>query len=191
MLTTDKILDAAEEVLRKYGPRKITVVDVARSLDVSHGTVYRHFATKVDLHEAITSRWLQRVSQPLLAISTKKSNPKARLREWFEALMKLKHDLVINEVEMFESYSALAQTMPEEKKAIHINAMLKMIQAILEDGKEAGEFEFEESEVTARCLFFATVRYHHPLHAPEWTHEHIYEDFDQLFKLLERAIHKA
>ena len=34
---------AAEEVLRRYGPPKATVVDVARALGVSHGSVYRHF----------------------------------------------------------------------------------------------------------------------------------------------------
>lgn len=191
MLTTDKILDAAEEVLRKYGPRKITVVDVARSLGVSHGTVYRHFASKVDLHEAITGRWLQRVLLPLLEIAKKDSEPKARLREWFEALVKLKHDLVKNEVEMFESYSALAKSMPKEKKAIHINAMLKMIEGILEDGKQRGEFDFEDSAVTAKCLFFATILYHHPLHAHEWNNEHIYDDFEHLFQLLEKAIHKV
>ncbi|MEZ8387575.1 TetR/AcrR family transcriptional regulator, partial [Vibrio splendidus] len=54
MLTKEKILDASEIVLRKFGPRKTTVVDVARALEVSHGTVYRHFATKAELHEAIT-----------------------------------------------------------------------------------------------------------------------------------------
>ena len=45
-LTPDRILDAAEEVLRRYGPQKTTVVDVARALDVSHGTIYRHYPSK-------------------------------------------------------------------------------------------------------------------------------------------------
>ncbi|NEQ28032.1 MAG: TetR/AcrR family transcriptional regulator, partial [Microcoleus sp. SIO2G3] len=32
-LTPERILDAAEEVLRRYGPAKATVVDVARFLE--------------------------------------------------------------------------------------------------------------------------------------------------------------
>ena len=36
-LTPDRILDAAEEALTRYGPAKTTVVDVARALGVSHG----------------------------------------------------------------------------------------------------------------------------------------------------------
>ena len=35
-------------------PAKATVVDVARALGVSHGSVYRHFPTKAALREAVT-----------------------------------------------------------------------------------------------------------------------------------------
>ncbi|WP_285680262.1 acyltransferase domain-containing protein, partial [Kitasatospora phosalacinea] len=44
-------LRTAEDVLRRYGPAKATVVDVARALGVSHGSVYRHFGTKAALRE--------------------------------------------------------------------------------------------------------------------------------------------
>ncbi len=36
-LAPDRMLDAAEDVLRRYGPAKATVADVARALGVSHG----------------------------------------------------------------------------------------------------------------------------------------------------------
>jgi AcrR family transcriptional regulator len=49
VLTREDILSAAEEVLRRYGPAKTNVVDVARALNVSHGTVYRHFPSKAAL----------------------------------------------------------------------------------------------------------------------------------------------
>ncbi|WP_436841019.1 TetR/AcrR family transcriptional regulator [Streptomyces bobili] len=45
-LTAERILEATEEVLRRHGPANATVVDVARALGVSHGSVYRHFRTK-------------------------------------------------------------------------------------------------------------------------------------------------
>ena len=57
-LTAERILEATEEVLRRHGPAKATVVDVARALGVSHGSVYRHFRTKAALREAVTKRWL-------------------------------------------------------------------------------------------------------------------------------------
>ena len=46
VLTPERILEATEDVLRRFGLAKATVVDVARALDVSHGSVYRHFPSK-------------------------------------------------------------------------------------------------------------------------------------------------
>ncbi len=67
-LTAERILEATEEVLRRHGPAKATVVDVARALGVSHGSVYRHFRTKAALREAVTKRWLDRTSEKLARI---------------------------------------------------------------------------------------------------------------------------
>jgi hypothetical protein len=39
VLTPERILEATEDVLRRFGLTKATVVDVARALDVSHGSV--------------------------------------------------------------------------------------------------------------------------------------------------------
>ncbi len=49
VLTPERILEVTEDVLRRYGLAKATVVDVARALDVSHGSVYRHFPSKASL----------------------------------------------------------------------------------------------------------------------------------------------
>jgi AcrR family transcriptional regulator len=49
-LTAEQILEAAERVLRRYGPDKANVVDVARELDVSHGSVYRHSPSNAHAH---------------------------------------------------------------------------------------------------------------------------------------------
>ncbi|RBW67023.1 TetR/AcrR family transcriptional regulator [Vibrionales bacterium C3R12] len=190
MLTKEKILDASEIVLRKFGPRKTTVVDVARALDVSHGTVYRHFATKAELHEAITLRWLERVTAPLTEVTHKSESASVRLREWFEALTAIKRSIFIGEPELFESYQALAKQTPEHVKSKHIDYLLQQVESILNDGVTEGVFDIEDGAATARCFFFGTVRYHHPLHASEWKSDTIEQEFSQLFSLLEKAIRK-
>ena len=68
-LTAERILETAEDVLRRFGPAKATVVDVARALGVSHGSVYRHFPSKAALRDAVTERWLARISTPLAAVA--------------------------------------------------------------------------------------------------------------------------
>src|SRR5918996_5425652 len=107
-LTSERILEVAEDVLRRFGPAKATVVDVARALGVSHGSVYRHFPSKAALRDAVTERWLHRVSAPLDAIARGKGPAPDRLRRWLEQLMAAKRRKVLDEPELFATYFRLA-----------------------------------------------------------------------------------
>src|SRR5215475_13360673 len=108
VLTRDRILEAAEDVLRRFGPSKTTVVDVARALGVSHGSVYRHFPSKAALREAVLGRWLHRISDPLESIVRGKQPAPERLRSWFDALIAAKRRKYLNEAELFATYATLA-----------------------------------------------------------------------------------
>lgn len=59
-LTKERIREAAEDILRRFGPSKATVVDVARALSVSHASVYKHFTSKAELRYDATRIWLAR-----------------------------------------------------------------------------------------------------------------------------------
>src|SRR3954462_14072178 len=68
-LTRDRILATAEDVIRRFGPAKATVVDVARALGVSHTAVYRHVATKAELRDLVVGRWVEATMPPLRAVA--------------------------------------------------------------------------------------------------------------------------
>lgn len=81
-LTRERILEAAEDTLRRFGPGKTTVVDVARALGVSHGTVYRHFASKSELRDSVLEQWLERrIAQlgPIVREGEQANGPEAGL----------------------------------------------------------------------------------------------------------------
>ena len=79
-LNRDRILNTAEDVIRRFGPDKATVVDVARALGVSHAAVYRHVATKAELRDLVVGRWVETIMPPLRAIAAGKGAAPARLR---------------------------------------------------------------------------------------------------------------
>src|ERR1700754_2099642 len=89
-LTRDQILAAAEDVIRRFGPAKATVVDVARALGVSHAAVYKHVATKAELRDLVVGRWVETIMPPLRAIVEKTGPAAGRLREFFDALIAVK-----------------------------------------------------------------------------------------------------
>lgn len=106
-----RILDAAEAVLRRHGVEKANVVDIARSLGMSHGNIYRHYPSKKAILDAVAARWMQKVMVPLTAIADdrKKSAPE-RLALWFDTLREAKRRKVLDDPELFRVYHGIAET---------------------------------------------------------------------------------
>ncbi|MFE2214506.1 TetR family transcriptional regulator [Streptomyces canus] len=186
-LTAERILEATEEVLRRHGPAKATVVDVARALGVSHGSVYRYFRTKAALREAVTKRWLDRTTEVLAAIVEEDRAPEARLRDWFAALFEAKRRKAGDDPELFATYSVLAG---ESVEAVveHITELTDQLTRVVQDGIDAGTFTVTAPATTALALFQATARFHDPGYAGEWEKPGAEEEFTALLDLLVRGL---
>lgn len=184
-LSKEQIMDAAEQVLRRFGPDKTSVMDVARALQVSHGTLYRHFPSKASLREAVTERWLARsIAEPLAEIADGTDGSfAARLRLWLEKLIGSKRSCASDDPEMFAMYTAVTADAAEIIDS-HVDALIGQIESILEGGIRSGEFKTAPPSETARAIFLATSRFHHPAHSPEWTAERADADFDSVWRLL-------
>jgi AcrR family transcriptional regulator len=182
ILTSDRILETAEDVLRRFGPAKATVVDVARALHVSHGSVYRHFSSKAALLDAVTERWLARLSAPLSSALEDAPAPQ-RLRHWLELLFKAKSESARSDPELFAMYVELAEGAREVVKA-HLAELTAQIARIITDGVARGEFTVENPAATARAVLYATARFHNPAHAREWFEPGVDEAFEDVWTLI-------
>jgi AcrR family transcriptional regulator len=187
VLTPERILEVTEDVLRRYGLAKATVVDVARALDVSHGSVYRHFPSKASLREAVAKRWLDRVNAPLQKIAEGSGPAPARLERWLRTMFAIKHKKVSEDPEMFETYLTLAQEACKVVKA-HKDGLVDQIAHILADGVKQGVFQVADAKVAARAIFDASSRFHHPAHAEEWGDPQLAARVDALLALLLRGL---
>ncbi|MDR6555625.1 TetR/AcrR family transcriptional regulator [Paenibacillus qinlingensis] len=184
-LSKDEILDAAEQVLRRYGPDKTSVVDVAKVLQVSHGTLYRHFESKAALREAVTSRWLHTsIVVPLDAIAGEIGGSSVdRLRLWLETLIQAKQKFAAEDIEMFAMYANVT-VIEVEMISTHVYRLIKQLAQIIEQGMASKELKQGDSESIARAVFLATSRFHHPSHAAEWGMGNMTEDFENVWQLL-------
>ena len=182
-LTQERILEAAEDVLRRFGPSKATVVDVARALGVSHGSVYRHFASKAELREAVTRIWLARMNDALEAIVAEDAPAEARLMRWLRELIAIKRRRLSDDPELFATYCALTE---ETRKVVeeHISHLTDQVSRIIAEGVADGEFYSGNPTATARAVLSATSRFHNPVHAAEWAHPTIDRDFEEVSSLL-------
>src|ERR1700744_4102346 len=187
VLTPERILEVTEDVLRRYGLAKATVVDVARALDVSHGSVYRHFPSKASLREAVAKRWLERVSTPLAQIAASSAAPPAKLERCLHELFTAKQKRYLEDPEMFATYLTLAR---EACKTVngHKACLTDQLELILADGVKQGTFEIADTKATAKAIFDAATRFHHPAHSDEWNDPQLPARIDALIALLLRGV---
>ena len=182
-LTPIRILDATEDVLRRFGPTKATVVDVARVLGVSHGSVYRHFPSKAALRDAVTERWLARLSAPLEPVVAEKGPASERLRRWYDLLLSTKRKSMADDPELFATYVELTVEAREVVKA-HVDELADQIARMIADGVAQGEFAPVDPVVMGRAVLNATTRFHDPAHAAEWTDPDIDAAFEGVWSLI-------
>ena len=156
-----RILDAAEVTLRRHGPHKTNVVDVARELGQTHASVYRYFASKAELIDALVERWLHAVLVPLEAIVHDPVPAPDRLRAWLRALMHAKLHKVRDDPELFATYHTIAISSTNLVDR-HLAALLGQIETILAAGVQTGAFQIKDLARAAQAIQSATLRFHHP-----------------------------
>ncbi|BBC36499.1 hypothetical protein SGFS_077930 [Streptomyces graminofaciens] len=186
-LTPERILEATEEVLRRHGPAKATVVDVARALGVSHGSVYRHFRTKAALREAVTKRWLDRATATLTVIAEEDRDAESRLRDWLAALFAAKRSKAGDDPELFATYQVLTGDHGDAV-AVHIDELTGQLARIIESGVDSGTFTTTDPATAARAVFHATGRFHDPGYARAWEKPGVMDDFTAVVDLVVRGL---
>jgi AcrR family transcriptional regulator len=182
-LTREQVLAAAEDVFRRSGPAKTTVLDVAKVLGMSHGNVYRHFKSKVALRNAVIEVWLQRYANALEEIVNGPGTAQAKLRQWMDTLRSLKTTRYKEETKLFATYHDLVRDSSEV--AVNFRAVLAgQIETMLRAGMASAEFRISDPRAKARAIVDATVRFHHPWHATDWQQDDVDEAFQGVWDII-------
>jgi AcrR family transcriptional regulator len=182
-LTLVRILATAEDVIRRFGPAKATVVDVARALGVSHTAVHKHVGSKAGLRDMVLGRWLEATMPPLRAIVAERGPAPARLRKLIDALIAVKRRRASEDSELFTAYRTLAADAKSVITA-HIEEMVGLVAKIIAAGVEEGTFRTVDPAATGRAVLVATSKFHHPAHAAEWGDSAINAAHEDVWQLL-------
>lgn len=191
-LDQQTILAATEKVLRRHGPAKATVSDVARELGVSNASVYRYFPSKAALREAVARRWLTSSHGDLAKIADDRdTEAPPRLRQWLATLFDAVRRQAADDPELFATFLILVRY--ESRVADdHVNELLGQLERIVTDGIEEGSFIPVDARATARAIFHAVTRFHHPALAPSWfKRPDIDTEFDEVRELVLRSLTAA
>jgi len=95
--TRRRLVDAAERVLRAKGPARATTKEIAREAGLAEGTLYLHFADKLDLIRAVQEKLLPPFIELLLQLPARAGSRtvEANLTEVAEQALVLYRDLLL------------------------------------------------------------------------------------------------
>lgn len=183
-LTKEQILSATEDAVRRFGMAKTSITDVAKLLNVSHGTIYRHFKSKKEIFEAATEMWLsEKIMQSLSNVARDSSlRGVAHVKAYVEKLFELKRYYARKDEELFAMYAHVTSERPKLVDE-SINQIVKQMSKLVEECPVRST----DSEEMARAIFYATDRFHHPALANEWKRETIEQEFESIWHLIERG----
>lgn len=157
-----RILDTAELLLRRHGPDKLTVIDVARVMDMSHGNVYRHISSKAALRAAVIERWLERVALQTDEIARRDIPADIRLAEWLTGLARIKQRKVVEDAELLSASAQIVRETPQVERD-HCTRLTAQVVKILQDGVKDDTLPGGgEPQSMATAILNATFRFHHP-----------------------------
>jgi len=94
-LVKEKILNAAEKRMVKFGYRKVTMDEIAQDLAMSKNTIYKYFQSKDEIAESLFLRFKQKINNQQAVIEKESKNPidvisknilffQKELTPWFE-----------------------------------------------------------------------------------------------------------
>ncbi|KSV64375.1 TetR family transcriptional regulator [Sinorhizobium sp. GL2] len=156
-----RILDAAEGLFRHFGYSKTNVADIARELGMSPANIYRFFASKTEIHQALCARMLAASYQMAQEICQLPSSASERLHRYVHAQHKMTVELMLDDTKVHEM---VIVAIEREWHVIdkHIDRIDALLADVIREGIAAGEFRDQDADAASRCFGAATVTLCHP-----------------------------
>jgi AcrR family transcriptional regulator len=159
--TRRSIVEVAERLSRQIGFQKTTVADIARELHMSPANIYRFFASKSEINEAVCQEVLGGVEAAVEAITASPSPAGQKVREIIAAIEKHNAQRFLSDRKLHEMVeSAVSENWGVARQ--HFADLQKMLAQVIEQGIAAGEFRGGDSDLCAILVFSACIRFCHP-----------------------------
>ncbi|MEU1981210.1 helix-turn-helix domain-containing protein [Nocardia sp. NPDC019395] len=147
----ETILDAALQRILQVGIRRSSLDDIARRSGLNRVTIYRRFAGKDNLVDAVLAREIQRVLAEATAIATTTRGVDAQIEETVLYILRLTrtHPLVTQLIEVAPEEALSFYTVRGEEL---VSQGIKFIVSILDAAQERGEIDSYDTRPVAELV---------------------------------------
>ena len=136
----EQIVEAAFEHFGHYGYEKTTVAELAKSIGFSKAYIYKFFDSKQAIGEVICANRLETIMTAVLAAVADAPSASEKLRRLFRALTEAGSELFFHDRKLYD-IAAVASRDKWPSTERYAERLLKLIESIVVEGRQAGEFE--------------------------------------------------
>jgi len=160
--TRERIMATAEALFRRLGFAKTAVADIAAELRMSPANIYRFFDSKNAIVEAICRRCLSAVEERAWAVARSKAPAAQRMERLILEILAYHKENLVTEHRVNELVVAAIEHSWDTIRA-HKDVMRNVIELVLRDGIDAGDFEPVDPRETAELIMRSLVPFTNPL----------------------------
>ncbi|MEH7379726.1 TetR/AcrR family transcriptional regulator [Bacillus sp. JJ1533] len=151
-----QIIDAAVVVIAENGYHQSQVSRIAKQAGVADGTIYLYFKNKEDIlvslfHEKM-GEFIEKIESEIAGKSTAAEKLLTLVEKHFQLLSADHHLAIVTQLELRQSNKELRHRINEVLKGY-----LRMIESIIQFGKENGEFNPNLDVRLARQMIFGSI----------------------------------
>ncbi len=154
--TRDRILDAAERLLARFGYKKTTMEDIAREAGLGKRTLYLHFPGKEAVALSTIDRIVERLTGQLREVAAAVGPFEERLREMLLCRVLVRFDSVRHYAHSLDELFESLRPAYMARRARYFAAEARVVADLLAEGRRLGAFACEDPEGTAQTLMLAT-----------------------------------
>jgi AcrR family transcriptional regulator len=160
--TRQQILDAAMQRIMHYGYAKTTMAEIARDCDMSAGNIYRFFASKIDIAEAMARKLNMEINAFNAALARGSGTAPDKIRRFHHTALTTTFEKLDKDAKILEVAEVLAHERPTFANEEMAQERIHLVQ-ILDQGIADGDFApMENPNFIAEMMLSATMKFRYP-----------------------------
>ncbi len=152
----DRILDAAERLLGRFGYRKMTVDDIAAEAGIGKGTVYLSFPSKEEVVLSTVDRIVERVCMAMEEAAARDASASDRLRAMLLARILVRFEAVSAYSASLNDLLGRVRAALLARRVKHFEREIGVLARVITGGQQDGELAAGAPRRIGRALVLAT-----------------------------------
>ena len=151
--TRQKLVDVARQLFAKNGIANTTMNDIAKASGKGRRTLYTYFNSKEDVYYAVIEGELERLSDKLDEVASKKIKPQDKIIELIYTHLSMIKETVMRNGNLRAEFFRNIWMVEKVRKKFDDDE-IQLFEKVYTDGKADGEFDIENVELVAEITHY-------------------------------------